>query len=777
MDGQILAAALRYAANGFKVVPLTGKRPWLKKWPDKASNDPAVIRGWWRERPDSNVGIAPSPDFCVLDIDSSKGGDETIARLEHQHGQLPITVASRTGGGGTHHYYRVKPGRSLQYKLGKGIELLGVGRQAVEWPSVHPDTRKVYEWVEGQSALEAQMADAPEWFYSTERRSNGSSSGHVHRTDERAYRYCRRALDGEREALARTPAGGRNDALNRAAVSLASLAHYGAYTEAEALAALRAACEANGLFAEDGIKAFEATFASGWQHGLANPRQTDLNTTTFVSPGVTQGNVDQPNGQTENADDEDWDAAVARLARLRPHEYDRVREGERKRLGIRIGTLDAAVAKARGESSSEVTGQGRSLDLPTPEPWPHCIEGAELLGEMTKAVRRYIALPNHADAAIALWAVHTHAAEVSPITPRLAITSPEKRCGKSTLLRVLAKLVAKPLLADNISAASMFRTIELARPTLLIDEADTFLANSEELRGIMNSGHHRDGQVIRTVGDDHEPRMFSTWAPVAIACIGKLSGTIEDRSVAVPMRRRRTDEPVERFRLDRCDDLAILAQKSARWATDNLAVLGECDPKVPDELHDRAADNWRPLLAIADVAGGDWPVRARRAAIALCSGDAAEDGSVRVTLLADVKAAFDDVRTDRIGSADLVARLAAREDRPWPEWKNGRPLTVRQLAKLLGPLGIVPTTIRIGDTTPKGYMRAAFDDAFARYLPCDPQQHHKLDERSTCRDSSLAANTPVLRIERVEKPRESERCGGVADESEDSREEEKAWIA
>ena len=146
--------------------------------------------------------------------------------------------------------------------------------------------------------------------------------------------------------------------------------------------------------------------------------------------------------------------------------------------------------------------------------------------------------------AVALWIVHAYAFEASLISPRLAIGSPEKRCGKTTLLRVIRHFVPRPLWAANITPAAVFRTIELTRPTLLIDEADTFFKENEELRGVLNSGHSKDGQVARLVDDDHEPRTFATYCPTVIACIGSLPGTIEDRSIKITLRRRRRDEPV-----------------------------------------------------------------------------------------------------------------------------------------------------------------------------------------------------------------------------------------
>jgi hypothetical protein len=139
----------------------------------------------------------------------------------------------------------------------------------------------------------------------------------------------------------------------------------------------------------------------------------------------------------------------------------------------------------------------------------------------------YVMLPDTSAVAVALWCIHAHAFEASYISPRLAITSPEKRCGKTTLLRVMQALVPKPLSASNITAAALFRTVEAVRPSLLIDEADSFLDENEELRGIINSGHARDGQVIRLVGEDHEPRAFSTWCPTAIAAARERRGGAE----------------------------------------------------------------------------------------------------------------------------------------------------------------------------------------------------------------------------------------------------------
>jgi hypothetical protein len=224
--------------------------------------------------------------------------------------------------------------------------------------------------------------------------------------------------------------------------------------------------------------------------------------------------------------------------------------------------------------------------------------------------------------------------------------------------------------------------------------------------------------VLRTVdtADGFEVRGFSVWAAMALAAIGRLSGTIEDRSIKVAMRRRRPDETVERLRIDRLDRMRPLAQRAARWAADRAVALRTADPAIPGELHDRAADNWRPLFAVADAAGGDWPHRARRAAINFMHHSADDAETLGTMLLADLREIFGREPSGVLFSAEILAALTKREDRPWPENRGGRPITARQLAALLRPFGVVPKTVRRGRDTDKGYRATDLADAWLRYL-------------------------------------------------------------
>jgi putative DNA primase/helicase len=414
--------------------------------------------------------------------------------------------------------------------------------------------------------------------------------------------------------------------------------------------------------------------------------------------------------------DAEFDAEIQRLAALNGQRYERHRGAAAKRLGLGVGRVDKLV-NAERKNSAEDSKQGRPLSLPEPEPWPEPVNGAELLDALAASIRRHVVMPDLRADIAGLWVLHTYLLDCFGISPRLAITSPEKGCGKTTLLDVLSRLVMRPLPTANVTVSAIFRVVEVKQPTLLIDEADSFLSGNEELRGILNSGHRQGGSVIRSVGENCEPRAFSTYSACAIALIGQLPTTLTDRSVPIELRRRRPDETCEPFRFNRTGLLDQLARQAARWATDNADRVRGADPDMPCGMVNRLADNWRPLIAIADVAGGEWPFRARQAAQALAAAAGDNDQFVRIALLTDVRAIFAGRGTARLASAVLLEALVAIEGRPWAEWKAGNAITANGLARLLAPLEIKPATIRTSNGTPKGYQLAQFKEAFARYLP------------------------------------------------------------
>lgn len=356
------------------------------------------------------------------------------------------------------------------------------------------------------------------------------------------------------------------------------------------------------------------------------------------------------------------ESALQRLAALSRVEYDRCRGSEAERLNIRLTTLDDEVEARRPQKNSPT---GSPMEFTDLEPWSQPVDGAALLAEICALLRRYVVASAAGFVASALFVLHTYAFDLGDISPMLFITGPTKRCGKSRLLSLLARLVHRALAASSASAAGIYRTIELHRPTLLIDEVDSFLKGDEQLRGLINSGHTRDaafhlGCVAK--GDDFEPRRSSTWTPKVLSGTGRLADTLEDRAIILHMRRRRKDEAAERLRHGtRFDDLR---RKCARFIADNEASIRTANPNIPDALNDRATDNWTPLLALADLAGGEWPAKARQAALELSGSDGTETLGTNAQLLADIERTFSDAGIDRLASKELCERLADIEGRP-----------------------------------------------------------------------------------------------------------------
>jgi hypothetical protein len=342
-------------------------------------------------------------------------------------------------------------------------------------------------------------------------------------------------------------------------------------------------------------------------------------------------------------------------------------------------------------------------------------------------LQRYVALKEHEYTAVTLWILHTHAFQHFVVTPRLALTSPVRGCGKTTLLDIAEKLVARARKSDSITAASIYHLVDQEHPTLLIDEADNLgLARNGPLRAVFNSGHRRGGSVTRFSGG--RARSYSTFAPMAIAAIDSatrpLPLPIIHRSITAHMERADGTQLLSRFDphdIATAADCDTVYRAIFDWAR---SVTLNPDPEMPEELRNRPADNWRPLISIADACGAEWGELARAAAIALARGYHDEDALV--TLLHNVRDVFDARGVDRITSAALVDALVAMEDGMWAEWcgVNGdrppRQLSQRELARLLGAFRIRPRSIRQlpldrNHGTSKGYFRHQFEAAWRAY--------------------------------------------------------------
>jgi putative DNA primase/helicase len=428
--------------------------------------------------------------------------------------------------------------------------------------------------------------------------------------------------------------------------------------------------------------------------------------------------------------------AFARLAALPRAEYDRSRETEAATLRIRVKTLDHEVECLRRlAGGNDSTLQGRVIDFPEIELWPEPVDGAEVLNAIAERHQKYVAMSDHEADVCALFEAHCHCFEAFAVTPRLNVTSPEKGCGKTTLRDVIARFVPRPLSTENLSTAVLFRLIEAHKPTLLADEYDSWIKDNEELRGMLNAGHRRGGKALRCEGDKHEVRAFCVFAPAVLCGIGHLPGTLQDRSIVIRLERARPREILERLDSRHTEGEQELCSKLARWCSDNWPELEASDPKMPDSAFNRLADNWRPLFAIAEIAGADWPERVAVAFDKLTRRQDSEAQGLGVMLLTDIRQVFAGewpppaenqrpLPVERIFSKELVQLLGEMEERPWAEAQRGKPMNERWMARQLAHFDIHSKTLRIGDKRAKGYESSHFTRAFERYV-CEPAESNR----------------------------------------------------
>lgn len=425
----------------------------------------------------------------------------------------------------------------------------------------------------------------------------------------------------------------------------------------------------------------------------------------------------------EKISDSETKERIKQLARLDIIEYEKIRTQEAKNLGIsRISVLDKEVEAVR---KSLKTPNPSNEMFPIIEPFTEKVNGEMLLDEICTTIRRFIICDNETVHATALWIIFTWLIDIMKVAPIATITAPEMQCGKTQLLSLIGRLAHRPLLASNITPAAIFRVIEAHKPTLLIDEADSFLREKEELRGIINSGHTRQSAyVIRTVGEEHEAMQFSTWGAKVICGIGKPSATILDRSIILELRRKLPHEKIERLRHAEEDTFMTLQKKIMRFTNDAKDEMQKLRPSLPESLSDREQDNWEPLLMIADYIGGKWASIARETAINISNTkDKTESKSAGVLLLTDIQDVFSSSSYKiKITTEELLNTLHEMEDRPWPEWHKGQPITARKIATLLKPYGITPKKMRMGSLTIRGYEKNQFEDAFSRYTEGTTEQ-------------------------------------------------------
>ena len=327
----------------------------------------------------------------------------------------------------------------------------------------------------------------------------------------------------------------------------------------------------------------------------------------------------------ETLDHRDIDALKSELCRIKDRAKREQLAGKvARKLKLPKGALIVDFQEPK-KGEPDLNGARPIKISPTAEPWAEKVNADEVLNEICAAQARFLWMKPSQRRAVALSIVLTYLHDAVDILPILLVTSPEEECGKSTLLKFVLFLSNRPLPASNISASAIFRTIEAHCPTLILDEADSYLQENEEMRGVINSGHEREfAYVIRNVSlpnGELVPTEFSTWCPKVIAQIGLPKRTIFSRSVHIRLGRKPKNAKTERLKKKHYQEFEDLRRKISR-----LANQIRHDVKVfeDESLDNRAGDNWEPLFAIASAAGEEWLKETMLAARRMSRKDAQE---------------------------------------------------------------------------------------------------------------------------------------------------------
>lgn len=466
--------------------------------------------------------------------------------------------------------------------------------------------------------------------------------------------------------------------------------------------------------------------------------EKDANTAAYLDDGVFA--VSPRQGSGTGPERYDWSPLKGRPVVI-VADNDDAGTAHARRVADLLGNVAASVHLVRAAEGKDFTdhvmnGHDVAELVPIDDPVPEHLsdlDGAVVLDEVAAFMGQYLHLPSrHALTVLVLWATHTWASTAFYVTPRIVLDSPEPGSGKTRVLELLALLCHGAKLTLSTTTAALYRRIAAAEgepPTVLQDEADAVFGRSnnpqaEDLRALFNAGYKAGATVDRCEGDSKNMKVveFPVFAPVALAGLaGKMPATITTRSVTIHMRRRAPGEHVAEFRERDAHRISDpLREMLAAWTTSHRAELADSRPTMPTGVRDRPAEVWEALLAVAEVAGGDWPDKARAACQHFVLDSDPDELSLGARLLRDVREAFGD--RDTMWSVDLIAALVADDESEWADmW--GKPLDARRLARELKRYGVKSADIKRSGAVAKGYRvdgPEGLSQAWERYLPTEP---------------------------------------------------------
>ncbi len=506
--------------------------------------------------------------------------------------------------------------------------------------------------------------------------------------------------------------------------------------------------------------------------------------------GEPQTDRDQPADDSKKSPAPgDGKAIIRWLARLDKLQFLQIYKSYAESLGITPGELKQLVNEERAKlAEANQEAQGSKLELYQPEPWPVEVNGEEVLNLIYSAIKRHMAIRDEYAIIVALWCVHAHIFDAFTHTPRLVITAPNAECGKSVLLyHLIGNLVPRPLSAEDLTPPVFYRVIESHCPVLLIDECDTFFKQDNGMIGGINNGWEPQGGALRcvTVNDNIVVMLFSNYCVLAMAGIKLpkiLPPSTLSRSFVIILERALESEIAEYYdREKHQQSLLDIGRKLARWGVDHKETLCHLRPTLPPNARNRKADKWRPLFAIAETAGGDWPKHVLRAYLSEEQEETTKLDTA-LQLLADIKEVLKPAE-NVIATDELINRLCGLDDSQWLEYNfkerdaERRKLQARQVSKLLKDYRVKPDTVRPKGSTPaKGYKRIELEIAWNRYLSSLPPGITPAVSVTPLQTSNGAASSENLSVTKnpnvtdteTPHPTNGAGCNGVTDKFSDS---------
>jgi hypothetical protein len=357
------------------------------------------------------------------------------------------------------------------------------------------------------------------------------------------------------------------------------------------------------------------------------------------------------------------------------------------------------------------------------------------LGRSKKAHERvcvflkdYFVLSDRLISIIAAWVLASWMSEHWDRFPLLAITSPEPRCGKTTLLELLQAITRQGMHVTNVTAAAVYRliTIKKGKLTFLMDESQSLKRQGSEqsqvVRELLNASIDNGIQAIRCSGERYEDvGRFSLYCPKVYAMIGHPDGILLDRSLPIGVARKSKSDVVNRYRSrDIRHEGETIQKELAKWAKTNweraVAIYDKLD--LLDIANDRMADLLLPLQAVLTLEDNH---KALTELVQYANSleevaQRQENRTDGVKLLAAIKAIFDKCQKDFIETTEVIQRLLLREEENWSACNKGKPLNAHHLAYLLRDYDIQPC--HSDDKKTRGYRRAAFVPVWSKYVSC-----------------------------------------------------------